>query len=171
MSDIEQLQKKLLKMAEEAIALRYEAGDDPEGPLTPLDTTASYTEVMHELYRTRMRADRIEHLMAKVTQVRGRLRRNRNEKKFEADMRHAAAMRENSARRSFESFSSAKERDSEASLDSFEQLRESHQAAKILDVADECHEVISKLYWQLSDIRKDLRALLHALEFQSTLEH
>ena len=161
----------LYKWVEESIELRYGAGNDSEGALSPLDTDASYDRVLHELYRVRKRADRVEYLLSRSTQTKGRARRMLAQAKFEADMRKAEAMRENASRRSSVTFSSAKERESEAALDSFEQLREEHAAQRLSDYATEAQEVISKIYWQLSEMRKDLRATLHALEFASTLEH
>lgn len=168
---LNQMESKMMSWVEEAMELRYGEAGDEEGILTPLREDASYDIVLHELYRVRKRSDRVEFLLSRVTQAKGRAGRILAQAKFEADNRKAQAMRDNASRRSAVSFTSAQERDSEASLDSFEQLREAHIAGRLTDIAKECHEIISKMYWQLSDIRKDLRATLHTLEFASTLEH
>lgn len=117
----------------------------------------------------RLRSDRVDELLAKVTQARGRVKRAEDQAKFAADLAYDEAARANSINRRAE-FSSARERNADASLDSIQQKRQAHQAARLVSVASEAYEVVNQAHWSLESIRKDLRADLHSLQFESSLE-
>lgn len=167
MSDVE---NQILAWVSEALELRHGTGGDPEGPIPLVTPTMGYAEVNKILYRVRTRSDRVDELLAKATQAKARTRRAQEEAKFNAEVKYDQATQQNRASRSQE-FTSSAERHADAALDSFEARRAAHQASRLVSVATEAFDVISQVHWQLSDIRKDLRATLHSLQFASSLEH
>lgn len=161
------IEESIYGWVREALELRHGTANDPEGRLN--SDVSDIAAVQHELIRTRQRADRVDELLSKVTQARGRLRRAEEQSKFDADLAYDTASRANSINRRAE-FSSARERHADASLDSIEQKRLAHQAARFVSVAVEAFEVVNQVHWSLESIRKDLRGQLHALQFESSLE-
>lgn len=153
----------------EALELRHGVAGDPDGRLTEVNPTDGSRAVTAMLVRVRARSDRVDELLAKATQARGRSKRAEDQAAFSAGIAFDTAMRENAARRTIE-FTSAQERKADAALDSLEQKRIQHHAGKLVSIASEVYEVINQIHWQLESIRKDLRATLHALQFESSLE-
>jgi hypothetical protein len=152
----------------EALELRHGAAEDPNGPLGYGPAEDSPSAWMAYLTRVRMRSDRVDELLSKVTQAKGRAKRAQDQAQFVADIAYDEAARVNAARRP--EFSSARERHADASLDSLEQRRIAHHAARLVSVTAEAYEVVNQVHWQLDAIRKDARSTLHALQFESSLE-
>lgn len=124
--------------------------------------------MMDLLRRVRARSDRVDELRARVTLARGTARRAKEEANFLADQALMTNTQQRAARRV--EFSSAKEREADAKLDSFNERRLAYQRDRILSVTIDAYEVIDQIHWQLDAKRKDLRASLHALQFESSLE-
>lgn len=162
------IEQRMTGWVEEALELRHGKADDDEGDLRDALFAEGPRDVAHQLVRVRARSDRIDGLLANITRARGRLRRLQSNAKFEADRAYSEEAARGLASRV--DYSSAKERDSNAKLGSFEQQRIAHHAAQAVALADECYEVIKDISYQLSSLRTELRAVLHALQFESTLE-
>jgi hypothetical protein len=165
----EGIEIKITEWVSEALDLRYAAAGDPEGPLRAPELTDTPEDIRLALIRSRLRADRVEELMAKITQARSRVKLARDQAKFAADQAYDEATRKNQTTRRAE-FVTAREKHADASLDSIEQRRIAHQAARLVEVADMAHEVVNRVHWSFEGIRKDLRSTLHALQFESSLE-
>lgn len=163
-SDIE---KQVMDWVREAIELRHGAAGDPDGPLTT-GSEETPREALAYLRRVRQRTDRVDELMTRTIRAKGRARRVRDEATFHADNALTTAVVERGTHR--KEFSAFRERESEAKLDSFEERRLAHQAARLVDVTSEAYDVINGIHWQLDAIRKDLRSTLNALQFEATLE-
>lgn len=163
-TDIEQ---QVMDMVAEAFELRHGVASDPEGRIrdAPHETMQ---EVENLLSRVRSRADRVDELFTRVTLARGRAKRAMDESNFAAERALHEATRHRSARRV--EFSSGREREAEAKLDSFDERFIAHQAERLVSVTNDAYTVLSQMNWQLDAIRKDLRAQLHALQFESSLE-
>lgn len=161
------VERKLVGWIEEALELRHGVAGDPAGTLAdaPEDTPA---EIMELLSRVRKRSDRVDELMSLSTIARGRARRAREHATFVADNAVSQATQVEAARRI--EFSSAKEREATAKLAAFAERREAFLRNRLVSNADDAYEVISQIHWQLDAIRKDLRARLHALQFDAGLE-
>lgn len=157
----------MLEWATEALELRHGAAGDPQGALrgAPQETAPEARDL---LLRVRARADRVDELLSKITLARGRARRATEEAAFIADQALMEATQQRGAHRV--EFSSAKEREASAKLDSFEQRRVAYQRARLVSVANDVHDVITQVHWQLDALRKDLRATLHSFQFESGLE-
>ncbi len=151
----------------EALELRHGSAGDPQGPIRG-SAESSPSEIMDLLLRVRSRADRVDELLSKSTQAKFRARRAKDEAQFVADRKVMEATKHHASRRG--DFSAGREREAEAKLDSFAELRVSHQADRLVSITIEAYEVINQVHWQLDAIRKDLRASLHALQFESSLE-
>jgi hypothetical protein len=162
------VEQRMTGWVEEALELRHGAAEDPDGTLDGILLVIFPDEVIHALQRVRARSDRVDGLLANITRARGRLRRMQANAKFEAERAYAEAASRGLTHRV--DFSSAKERDSNARLDSFEQERVAHHAAQAVAMADECYEVIRDISWQLNGMRTELRAVLNALQMESSLE-
>lgn len=161
------VEKQAMDWVKEALELRHgEAGDkdgrlgeaDPEDPRAMMDL----------LRRVRARADRVDGLLAAATRARGRARRAKAEAEFSADNAMNEATSERASRR--REFESSREREADAKTKTFEQRRMAHQASRLVDVTTEAYDVINQIHWQFDAIRKDLRASLHALQFEASLE-
>lgn len=162
-----EVEQQVLSWVKEALDLRHGPAGDPKGPIrgAPQETPAEVTDL---LLRVRARSDRVDELLSKVTLARGRARRAKEEAAFTADRVLMEATQSRAARRV--EFSSGKEREAEAKLDAFEERRIAHQGDRLVSVTNDAYEVINQCHWQLDGIRKDLRAQLHALQFESSLE-
>lgn len=153
----------------ESIELRYGNAGDELGPLRNLTEEDTVADIMHELGRVRQRADRISFLRTQAFILRGKLRRNKAQKAFEAEAKFEESMSSRErAKREYQSALSVK---SEASLDSFQEKREAHEANMVLDIVDDAYNLIHTLNMQLDVIRNDYRAIIKGLQFQSTLDH
>ena len=161
------LEEQVLGWAKESLELRHGSAGDPVGSLkgAPQETQS---EVLALLLRVRNRADRVDELLSKATLARGRARRAKEEAAFVAERALMSATQQRSARRV--EFSSAKEREADAKLDAFEERKIAHQGERLVSVTNDVHEVITQIHWQLDALRKDLRATLHALQFEAGLE-
>lgn len=164
---LKSVEATLMEWVDEALELRHGPAGDPQGPLkgTPQETPA---EVMDLLRRVRSRSDRVDELLSKITLARGKIRRAKEEAAFVADQALMVARQQRAVRRV--EFSSGIERDADAKLDTFEQRRVAFQRDRLVSVANDAFEVITQVHWQLDAIRKDLRGVLHALQFESSLE-
>jgi len=165
-----ELESKVIDWAQECLELRHGEAGDPEGKLREPDPSSGISGVMTTLRRVRSRSDRVEEFLAKATQARARARRARDEAAFASEIAYDEAALIRAARRHPDLFSSGKERHAEASTDSLNERRDAHQARRLVSVTEEAYDVITQVHWQLDAIRKDLRASLHALQFESGLE-
>lgn len=162
-------ENKILEWVSEALDLRHGSGDDPEGPIPSNFENMGYVEVSHVLYRVKTRSDRVDALLAKATQAKARARRAQEEAKFVAEVAYDKATQQHAAHRTRE-FVTAREKHADAALSSFEDRRAAHLSARLVSVTTEAYDVITQVHWQLGEIRKDLRAILHSLQFSSRLE-
>lgn len=159
-----EIEHRMVAWVEETLTLRH----DMPNHMDAVTTTDDAVGVLTVLRDVTVRADRVDGLFANATRARARARRAEAAAKFQADRTYAEQAVAGAARRV--EFSSAKERDSDARLGSFEQQRLAHHAARTVSVAEECYEVIRQVNWQFDAMRKELRAVLNALQFQSSLE-
>lgn len=164
---LDEQSKRVLEWVKEALELRFGVADDPDGVLqgAPQDTIQ---EVMHLLRRVRARADRVDELQAKALLAKGRAKRVQENAAFLADQKLSEAAKDHASKRA--DFSTGFERQSEAKLDAFEERRTAYQAGKLVSVTDDAFRVINGCHYQLKTMRDDLRAFLHALQFESSLE-
>ncbi len=151
----------------EALELRHGEAGDKEGRLRDADPEDP-DDMMKLLRRVRARADRVDGLLATATRARGRARRAKTEAEFVAANELDKATTNRASRR--QEFSSGREREAEAKLDTFEERRLAHQATRLVDITTEAYDVINQIHWQFDAMRKDLRASLHALQFEASLE-
>ena len=161
------LEGQVMGWVQEALDLRHGTAGDPKGPLRGVHPETG-PEVQDFLLRVRVRSDRVDELLSKATLARGRAKRAKEEAAFHADQALMEATQQRAARRV--EFSSAREREADAKLDSFEERRIAHQGDRLVSITNDAYEVISQVHWQLDAMRKDLRAQLHALQFESNLE-
>jgi len=165
-SDIE---KKVISWVEEAIELRHgSAGFD--SPLRQVGMEEGLQTVMAELVKTRTFSDRVDGLLAKATQAKGRARRAQEGAAFDAAKAYDDAHVENQNTRLPGSFMTKEEKNAEASLKSYEQRRVAHQAERLVSITSEAYDIINQIHWQLNAIRTDLRAQIHAIQFENSLE-
>lgn len=149
----------------EAVGLRHSEAGDPEGKLST-GSDESPAEAVAFLRRIRARADRVDELLQAAKRARGRARRALAAITFDADN----AVSENIQKQGRREFESHRAREVEAKLANFDMLRNQHQARRLLDVTEEAVDVINQMHWSLDALRKDVRATLHALQFESSLE-
>jgi hypothetical protein len=116
----------------------------------------------------RQRADRVDFLLSNLLRARGRARRAETGAAWAAERAFDEAAQNGQARRV--EFASTFEKKANANLDSFEQRREAHLAGRLVSVTTEAYEVVNGIHWQLEAIRKDLRSVLNALQFEANLE-
>lgn len=161
--------RRIQAMVAEAVEVRFGEWGDGEGVLRPVDPELGPSHVSHELLRVRARSDRMDRILSDLTRVRGVVRRRRESARFDAEQAYNRATTTNASNRTRE-FVTGRERHAEASLDSFNERRAQFEADKLMDVADEGYGLVKDLSWQLSNIRNDLRATLHSLSFESSLE-
>lgn len=163
-----ELETTVIGWVREALELRHGAAEDPLGALgvMPMD---DYHRLLEYLVRAQQRAARVDHLLANCTQARGRARRAQEQAKFTAEVAFNEATQQNAARRTIE-FTTREERHADAALDSLEERRVAHHAARLVSVTDEAYEVVRQVHWQLENLRKDARAALNALQLDSRLE-
>jgi hypothetical protein len=165
---LSKLEAQVLGWVDEAISLRHGTVGDPHNrKLRDYDPQSPH-EWVDYIRVVLARADRIDELRTACTRARHRAKRAQSEATFVAENALDEATAKRAARRV--DFETGKERESQAKLDSFEKRREAHQTARLVDVTTEAHTVISDIYWQLDAMRKDARALLHALQFEASLD-
>lgn len=163
------MEKTMVGWATEAIELRFgEAGDDLGRVRLP-DWEAGPTAMISSLGRVRVRLDRVEELQTKAMRARGRITRIQSDAAFEAQRAYDEAAVHRSAFRSQE-YTSAKERNAEAALDSFEQKRAAHQAEKLVALSMQVEEQIKHCYWGLVRLREDHLTLLRRVETMTSEE-
>lgn len=161
------LELQVENWVKEALDLRHGEAGDKEGRLRDADPEDPH-DMMNLLRRVRARADRIDGLLAAATRARGRARRAKAEAEFvAANALDGATAKRAERRRDFET---GREREADAKLDTFEERRIAHQATRLVDVTTEAYDVINQIHWQFDALRKDLRASLHALQFEASLE-
>lgn len=153
----------------EALELRHGAANDPKGKLTVVTTEEGIPALQDMLIRVRQRSDRVDELLSKVTQAKGRAKRAQDEARFLAEVALDTALDTNAAHRTRE-FVTREERNADAKLRSLEQRRHAHRSERLVSITSESYDVINQIHWQLDAIRKDLRATLHSLQFESSLE-
>lgn len=163
----DELEQQVLSWVDEALELRHGAAGDPKGSIRGA-AQETPEEALDLLLRIRVRSDRVDELLSKATLARGRARRSREEAAFAADLALMEATQRRAAARV--EFSSGREREAEAKLDSFNERRVAYQRERLVSVTNDAYDVISQIHWQLDAIRKDLRATIHALQFESGLE-
>ncbi len=161
---------QLTAWVDEALALRHDAGDDPEGPIDLAGVELLPNEdVLHIMGRLPSRTERVNGIKASVTRGKGRIRRAATESKFEAEIAYDTAMQKRSNKR--REFTSAKEMNADASLDSLDQRRNAHKLGRLVSFADEAYEIVQQVDWQLSSMRTDLREILRSARFESSIDH
>lgn len=165
----EGLEERVVRWAEEAVMLRHGPVEDPEGPLGGVPIT-DVVGVLNYLARLQQRIWRCDQLLVFVTQAKGRAKRAQDEAKFTAELAVYTATQRNAASRT-QAFVTREERVADAALDAFEERRASHRAERLVSVTSEAYEVVRSVHWQLDALRKDTRAVLHALQFDAALEH
>lgn len=163
------LEANVVAWVEEALELRHGAAGDPDGPLGHAPAEDSPSAWVGYLTRVRMRADRVDELLAKVTRAKGRAKRAQDQAQFAAEVAYDEATRHNQATRRAE-YVTAREKHADAALDSLEQRRIAHHAARLVSVTAEAYDVVNQVHWQLDAIRKDARSTLHGLQFEASLE-
>lgn len=164
------VETSVLSWVEEALELRHGAAGDPDGPLRQVGMEEGLHVVMNELVRTRNRSDRVDGLLAKATQAKGRARRAQEQAAFVASTAYDNAQVKAQANRLPQSFMTKEEKNAEAALGSFEERRVAHTAERLVSITSEAYEVINQIHWQLNAIRTDLRAQIHAIQFENSLE-
>lgn len=164
-----ELESSVQEWATEAIELRFGSGEDPQGPLYPLGPEAKVHEQTDFLYRVKKRVERVDLLYSNAIQAKARARRAQESAQFDATKAYEEAMRKNQASRTAD-FITRDERVADASLDSFEQKRIAHHAGRLVSITSEAYDVIREMHWQLEALRKDVRAMIHAQNFESSLE-
>lgn len=163
------VEKKVISWVEEALELRHGTAGFPES-LRQVGMDEGLHVVMDELVKTRNRADRVDGLLAKVTQAKGRARRAQEGAAFAASKAYDDAHVDGQNTRLPGSFLTKEEKNAEAALKSFEQRRVAHQAERLVSITSEAYEIINQVHWQLNAIRTDLRAQIHAIQFENSLE-
>lgn len=166
-----ELETTVLGWVREALELRHGDAGDPLGPLQvlPVEHPFGPMDVVEHLRQIQMRAARVDQLLANCTQARARARRAQDYAKFTAELAFDEATQQNAARRTTE-FTTREERKADAALDSLEERRLAHQAARLVSVTDEAYEVVRQIHWQLENLRKDARAAINALHIDARLE-
>lgn len=168
---LSRIEESMLGWVREALELRHGAGSDPDGPITSfVDPRDGSYAVIDMLRRVTARSDRVDELLSKATIAKFRAKRTASNAAFEAERAFDQAATSNASRRSGENWSTKEERKAEASLDSFEQRRVAHQAETLVSVTTEAYDVLYQIKRQLGDIRADLRAILHNIEFQASID-
>lgn len=174
MTDIEytDLEQAILGWVEESLDLRHGVAGDPDGRLRDwtYNPALGPSAVSAQLIRVTQRSDRVDELLAKATRARARARRSRDEAEFTAEIAFDEATVKNKSRRGFDSYESRDERKADAMLGSLNEKKAAHEAKRLVSVAEEAYDVITQIHWQLDAMRKDLRASLHALQFESSLD-
>ena len=165
----EGIEKSVMAWVTEALELRHGAAGDPDGPLAPVPREAGPEAIDAMLFRARQRSDRVDELLSKVTMAKARAKRAQEAATFQADIARDEALRKNSGGRRVE-FATRDERNANAALDSLEERRTAHAAARLVSVTAEAYEVVNQVHWSLSGIRQDLRQQLSSFQFESTLE-
>lgn len=159
------MEQKLLEWTQEAVDLRYGNAEDPRGKLsTGTDETSA--EAVAYMRRVRARADRVGELLQAAKRARGRAKRALDAIAFAAENEIAEGIKKQGRAE----FQSSREREVTAKLEAFETRRTEHQARRLLGVADETVDVINQMNWSLDGLSRDIRATLHALQFESSLE-
>lgn len=166
----EKVEERIAKLVKEALSLRYEAGEDPDGALQ-VPQFDDYDSIVNNLTRVRKRADRLNAIMSTLTQVKWRLKRDRDDKAFEAEIAYDEAAVANHQSRSIDDYSSAADRKAAASLASLTQKRAQRKADRLVDVASEGLEVVTQIHWQFQAMRQELTAALRAYQIDQNLEH
>lgn len=164
------IESLVMSWVTEALDLRHGDAGDPQGALRAVGMEEGLHGVLDELVRVRSRSDRVDGLLAKVTQARGRARRAKEHAEFIANQAYDSAQVDNQARRLPNSFMTKEEKNADAALASLEERRASHQAERLVSITAEAYDVINQIHWQLNAIRTDLRALVHAIQFENSLE-
>lgn len=152
---------------EEALELRHGVAGDPEGSIKNVHPETP-VEILQLLRRVRTRADRVDGLLSAITRARTRLNKVRDEAAFTAEARVIGATSEGAKNR--REFSSGNERQADAKLAAFNELRAQHQARTLANAAQGAYDVINQVSWQLGALRRELTDQIRALQFESSLE-
>jgi hypothetical protein len=164
------LEAALMAWATEAQELALGAGGDPEGPLSLNSLDWEDPRAISEaLRRARSRSDRVAGLLARATAARHRAGRAQASAAFAAESAFDAATDTNAKGRTVQ-FVTREERVAAANIESIEQQRIAHFSERTTDIATEVHTIINQMHWHLDGVRKDLRAALHELQFESSIE-
>lgn len=163
------VEEQLTQWVEEVVELRHRSAGDPEGPL-PEHPGFTADEIINTLTRVRQRQDRIEEILTRIRRVKGRLGRQLEDARFDADIKRDEAYQENRATRVME-FVTADERRADAALASIQEKRAAQAAKRLADLADEAYHVTDLARWGLSAYRQDLRSILHAMQVVNSQEY
>jgi hypothetical protein len=165
-----EIESSVMAWAREALELRQGEAGDPEGRIMPVHISEGHRAVLDMLARVRRRSDRIDELLAKATMAKARAKRTQDQAKFDAEVAYDTAANDNANNRAPERMVSREERHADAALLSLNERRRAHQAERLVSITTEAHRLISDASWQLGDIRKELREIIHAIQFESSLE-
>jgi len=165
----QKVENMLLSWVEECIELRHGSAGDEHGALRIVSIEDGISEVAFELMRVRKRSDRVDFLRTQTSVLRSKMRKSKAEKDFQAEAKFMASMSERDKnKRDYESAIATK---SHATLDSFEEKRAAHEANMLVESINDTYYIIDGISRQLDVIRTDLRAIIKALQFESSLEH
>lgn len=165
----EVIESTVLSSVAEAMELRHGTAGDEEGALRIVSLDSGIHTVATELQRVRKRIDRVDYLRDQTALIRSKLRKSKAETDFLAEAKFSQAFSDRD--RVKHEYASALSVKSNATLDSFEELRAAHEAKMQIDLVNECYEIIDRIGRQLDGIRNDLRTMLRTLQFESTLDH
>ena len=166
-----EIEKKVMKWVEEALELRHGDAGDEAGTLgqgfAELDVQST-RNIIDLMFRIRQRSDRVDYLLSLVAQAKGRAQRAQSEAKFVADEKYERAMNDRSSTK--REFTSGREIHANASIDSIDDRRIAHKAARLVSVTQEAYDVVNQIGWQLQRLRDDLKEMLRTLRFEHSLD-
>lgn len=165
----EQYEKALVAFVTEALDLRYGEYNDPEGKLRLPDPEDGLAPIMASLLRCRARLDRLEEIHARIIQLRARVNRAKEDAKWTADIAMATNTQRNQTSRSVD-FSTREERNSDAMLQSIQELHTQRQREKLVSVAQESYDVVHEALWGLKSLLDNHTIVLRSFQFESSLE-
>jgi hypothetical protein len=157
---LSQVEVQLATWTEEALRLRFES-------VSEIDYTVVGTDsIRRQLHLLRQAMDAVERLQGNCLRVRGRARRAAKHARSVADEGWDQAV----VQQPRVEYQGPRERYAEASLRTFTEQRTAREGEQLVLAADTAYEVVRSAYQGLNSMRQDLRAMLHALQFESTLE-
>ena len=149
----------------QALELRQQAS-----AVLPAGSTGDPHSVYQALMHLRGYLDRMETLLSYATGMTGSARRYARALADQADDAYDQAMVRQRRIGRQEEFISARERHADASLAAFQQQRAARQAQALRDEAEEITDRIRSAYRWADEARRDMRAALGHLAWESHLE-
>ena len=156
---LSEVEATIAQWTEDALRLRYSAEAQLNLAVTPAD-------IRMQLHRIRQLMDAVEPILERTLRARGRVRRAAKHARSVADEGWDQAV----VQQPRQEYQGPRERYANASLATFMEQRTAREAELLQESADTAYEVVRIAYQGLNGIRQDLRAMLHGLQFESTLE-